>query len=190
VVGTPRWTKDHKHGLTSEQSEQPPLTEGVCSCSSSRSGIWSTSGCILQAGSDQLAAIGDLETYVSSAMWLNNCWLNIAEVWLVSLCSLVPRPSHPSVACNTNMGEGLVKLIKCHGIPRHVEEWLITRKLSECATNHKHGLEQLRACHQAVLVTFLGFRVALQLYRRNVPLLHMSTQCHCMWSVLLGLPPC
>jgi len=31
--------------------------------------------------------------------------------------SLVPRPSHPSVCCSTNMGEGLVKLITCNDVP-------------------------------------------------------------------------
>jgi len=32
------------------------------------------------------------------------------------------------VACSTNTGEGLVKLIMCNDVPGHVEEWHIPGK--------------------------------------------------------------
>jgi len=32
------------------------------------------------------------------------------------------------VACSTNAGEGLAKLIMCNDVPGHVEEWHIPRK--------------------------------------------------------------
>jgi len=47
-----------------------------------------------------------------------SCFLSL----LINQCSLIPRPSHPSVL--QNVGEGLVKLIMCNDVPgRWVNVW-------------------------------------------------------------------
>ena len=40
------------------------------------------------------------------------------------VCSLVPRPSYLAVACNTNTGDCLIKLVTHSDVPRHlVDVW-------------------------------------------------------------------
>jgi len=77
-----------------------------------------------------------------------------------------------------------------------VKEWHIPRKqhVNECTTDCKHEPERLSARHRSVLVMLLGFRKLLYSYTEGM--CHSSTRppniqvCHCLWSVLPGLPLC
>ena len=62
--------------------------------------------------------------------------------------SLVPRPSNPSVvACSTNAGEGLVKLVMCSDVGGHrVDVWrrgtfVDKPQVSECTNRHGDGAQ-------------------------------------------------
>jgi len=60
------------------------------------------------------------------------------HIWLASYPGLL-TPAF--VACSTNVGEGLVKLITCNDVPDVWRSGTFPEKLqvSECATDCKHG---------------------------------------------------
>jgi len=105
--------------------------------------------------------------------WHDNILLS-AKLHSTSEVTLYPGLLTPAfVACSTNVGEGLVKLITCNDIPGLVEEWHLPGKTASKWVRYQHTqtVERLRAWYQTVSWVQ---KATLQLYRRNVPLLHMS----------------
>jgi len=80
------------------------------------------------------------------------------------------------VACSTNVGEGLVKLITCNDLPGRVEEWHIPGKITSDAlviTNTDHRTTEHSISDSVGDLSWVQ-KVPLQLYRRNLPHLHIS----------------
>ena len=77
------------------------------------------------------------------------------------------------VACSTNVGEGLVKLITCNDRPGCVEEWHIPGKTASALPIANMDRRSTNAQHQTVLVMFLGFRKPL--YSCTEGMCHFST---------------
>ena len=86
------------------------------------------------------------------------------------------------VTCSSNAGGGLVKLITCSGVPGcWVDVWrsgkLLEKIASEFATfaNTDHGATEQSTIGSLGDISQIQ-KDTSQLYRNNVPLLHMSTQ--------------
>jgi len=109
--------------------------------------------------------------------------------------SLVPRPSWSSV-CRLqyyNAGEGLVKLSHvvwrtwtCEGV---AHSWKNSKLVSALLiANTDHRTTERSTSERLSDVSWIQ-KAVLQLYRRNVPLLHTSRYIIPRDSVLPGLPP-
>jgi len=79
------------------------------------------------------------------------------------------------VTCSTNAGKGLVKLITCNDIPGRVEEWHIPgRTMSALPITNTDCRTTEHLTSDSLGDDSWVQKAALQLCRRNVPLLHTS----------------
>jgi len=103
------------------------------------------------------------------------------------------------VSCCTRVGEGLVKLITWNGIPGHwVDVWrsgtflLYSCKAAFWTQETSPGLSDVEC---SVVYSLCLQSVVHSLTCSFLGMCHSSTRppnvqvCHCMWSVLPGLPP-
>ena len=93
---------------------------------------------------------------------------------VLSLCTLSTELPPKSILSWMNAGEGLVKQITCNDIPGRLEEWhRITASKWVCYRLQTQTSEWLECSTAGSLGDISRVQKAtLQLYRRNVPLLH------------------
>jgi len=103
-------------------------------------------------------------TFVKDVHNFIHQWAEFISISPRSCC--IYQDSYPGlltpafVACSTNTGEGLVKLITCNDVPGRVEEWHIPGKTASKQVHYQlqtRTIERLSSQHQIVLATFLGF---------------------------------
>ena len=97
------------------------------------------------------------------------------------------------VACNTNMGEDLVKLSHvqwrtwmCGGVAHF---WISRKYVSVLPITNRNRRTTEHSTSDSLCDISWVQKAALQLYRKNVPLLYMSRYIIARDSVLPGLPP-